>query len=205
MKSKLILFAVASSLVVACGNNEKNKPEESLANLKTETEVKDRDMKGLKIAFYHSDSVAKYFKFFKEQDALMKKKQLSFQKEVERRTNELQEFIMRNEKRAQSGQLSENEMIQIQQRAQQMEQGIMLYQQSEGSKIEQDVMKKTEILMNKIQAFGKKFSEMNQIDILLMNGKGGQFNYISDEMDVTSEFVNYLNQNQSEIEAEFKK
>ena len=54
-------------------------------------------------------------------------------------------------------------------------------QQAEGTKLEEDRIKKTEILMKKIQAYGKQFSEKNNIEILLMNGEGGQFNYISRE------------------------
>jgi outer membrane protein len=135
----------------------------------------------------------------------MKKKQISFQKEVERRTKELQDFVIRNEEKARGGLLSENEIMQIQQRAQQMEQQIMLYQQNEGGRLEEERGKKTEILMNKIKGFGKKFSEKNGIDLLFMDGELSQINYISPNMDVTTEFVNYLNENQAEIEAEFKK
>ena len=51
---------------------------------------------------------------------------------------------------------------------------------------------------------GKKYCEIHQIDILLMHGKGGQLNYISETMDVTKEFIQFLNENQKEIEKDLK-
>jgi hypothetical protein len=37
-----------------------------------------------------------------------------------------------------------------------------------------------------------------------MHGEGGQINYINQSMDVTTEFVNFLNENQAQIEKELK-
>ena len=63
-------------------------------------------------------------------------------------------------------------------------------------------MKSLETVNKKIEALGKKYCEKHQIDILLMHGEGGQINYINSRMDVTSEFVNFLNENQAQIEKE---
>jgi hypothetical protein len=78
----------------------------------------------------------------------------------------------------------------------------MQYQQTEGAKIEELAMKSLETVNKKIEALGKKYCEKHQIDILLMHGEGGQINYINSRMDVTSEFVNFLNENQAQIEKE---
>ena len=91
-----------------------------------------------------------------------------------------------------------------QQKAQQMESNIMQYQQTEGAKLEAETLKKLEDISNKIEVLGKKYCEIHQIDILLMHGKGGQLNYISETMDVTKEFIQFLNENQKEIEKDLK-
>jgi hypothetical protein len=83
-----------------------------------------------------------------------------------------------------------------------MQNQIMQYQQTEGAKIEELAMKSLETVNKKIEALGKKYCEKHQIDILLMHGEGGQINYINSRMDVTSEFVNFLNENQAQIEKE---
>jgi Skp family chaperone for outer membrane proteins len=101
--------------------------------------------------------------------------------------------------------LSENEQVQIQQNAQRMEGELMQYQQNEGARLENETMKKLEAISKKIESLGKKFCELNNIDIMLINGPGGQINYINGSMDVTKEFAAYLNQNQAEIDKDLKK
>jgi Skp family chaperone for outer membrane proteins len=197
MKYSYIVFAI--SLLVACNSSTKKNKENTVPK------VEKRDMKGLKIAYYHSDSLKKHFEYFKNEEAAVTKKQERFQKEVERRSKEYQNFIMRNNEKLRSGLLSENESAQIQQRAQQMEAELMQYQQNEGGRLEKETMSKLETISRKIEAFGKQFSEQNGIDILLIHGPGGQINFISSAMDVTKEFTAFLNAHQSEIENDTKK
>lgn len=192
-----IVALLMGVLIISCGKKEEAKEN-------TTPKVQSRDMGELKIAFYNSDSLKKYFDYYREQDSIVTKKQLSFQKEVERRSKEYQGFIMRKEEEARSGLLSQNELMQVQQKAQQMEAELMKYQQGQGAGLEEETMKKLEEISNKIEALGKKFSEENKIDMLVTHGKGGQFNYINPSMDVTKEFVAYLNQRQEEIEKELK-
>jgi Skp family chaperone for outer membrane proteins len=162
-------------------------------------------MKGLKITYYNSDSLKVYFDFLKREEAIVTKKQKVFQGEVQRRTKEYQNYIVRNNEKLQNGLLSENEQVQIQQNAQRMEGELMQYQQNEGARLENETMKKLEAISKKIESLGKKFCELNNIDIMLINGPGGQINYINGSMDVTKEFAAYLNQNQAEIDKDLKK
>ena len=162
-------------------------------------------MKGLKITYYNSDSLKVYFDFLKREEAIVTKKQKAFQGEVQRRTKEYQNYIVRNNEKLQNGLLSENEQVQIQQNAQRMEGELMQYQQNEGGRLESETMKKLEAISKKIESLGKKFCELNNIDIMLINGPGGQINYINGSMDVTKEFAAYLNQNQAEIDKDLKK
>lgn len=198
MRSEFKIAIVAAGLVLAsCGKNEA-KEENTVPN------VEPKEIGQLKIAYYDSDSLKKYFDYYREQDSIVTKKQLSFQKEVERRTKEYQDYIVRNDEKARSGLLSQNEVMQIQQRIQQMEASLMKYQQEEGSRLENETLSKLEEISKKINVLGKQFSEENKIDILLINGQGGQLNYISPDMDVTKEFVAYLNQHQQDIEKDLK-
>lgn len=191
-----VLF-VAGIVLASCGGKGSNAEN-------TVPDVQPKKMGELKIAYYDSDSLKVHFDYYREQDSVVTKKQLAFQKEVERRTKEYQDYIVRNDEKARSGLLSQNEMMQIQQRIQQMEGALMKYQQEEGARLEEETMKKLEEISNKINVLGKKFSEENKIDILLIHGKGGQMNYISPDMDVTMEFVAYLNKNQADIEKDIE-
>lgn len=193
----MLYFALATAVVSCNGNKKKEKP--------VQPKIEKRDLKGLKIAYYHSDSLKEQFTYFKEQEEIVTKKQTAFQKEVDRRTKEYQNFIVRNNEKLQSGMLSQNEQVQIQQQAQRMESNLMQYQQTQGAKLEEETMKKLEAISKKIEAFGKLFCEENKIDILLIHGQGGQINYITPSMDVTRAFTSYLNAHQAEIEADIQK
>ncbi len=199
MMRSSIVIAVLALLMGACGSGK----EESTKAEKKNVEA--RAMGDLKIAFYNQDSLKLHFDYYREQDSIVTKKQLSFQNEVERRTSELQNYLISNDEKARNGLLSQNEIMQVQQAAQQKEATLMQFQQTEGAKIEEEVYNKLEAIGNKIEHFAKKYCEENQIDILLIYAKGGQFNYINSSMDVTEDFTTYLNEQQAQLEAEISK
>lgn len=180
-------------LFTSCG--EKPAPKKD-----TTPKVAVRSLGGLKIAYYSNDSIKANFAYFVKEEGIIKKKQKAFESEVERRTKAYEAFITKKDAEARGGLLSQNEIAQVQQRAQEMQNQIMQFQQTEGAKIEELAMKSLETVNKKIEALGKKYCEKHQIDILLMHGDGGQINYINGRMDVTTEFVNFLNENQAQIE-----
>jgi Skp family chaperone for outer membrane proteins len=193
----LILFS-AMLFAFSCGNDPKKEKKD------TKPKVEVRNTKGLKIAYYSNDSIKEKFEYYKREDASVTKKQKAFQAELERRSNEYDNFVQRKDQEARNGLLSENEIMLVQQKAQQMQASIMQYQQTQGAKIETETMKKLESINKKIEALGKKYCELHGIDILLIHGEGGQLNYINPSMDVTTEFINFLNENQKEIEKDLK-
>ncbi len=199
MKSSIAIAFLALVMVVgACGGDSKEAPKEK-------KNVEARAMGDLKIAFYNQDSLKLHFEYYREQDSLVTKKQLAFQNEVQRRTTELQNYLISNDEKARSGLLSQNEIMQVQQAAQQKEATLMQFQQTEGAKIEEEVYNKLESIGNKIEHFAKKYCEENGIDILLIYAKGGQINFINESMDVTEDFTTYLNEQQAALEAEIAK
>jgi hypothetical protein len=196
MKSLIVSASILGiSLFTSCG--EKPAPKKD-----TTPKVAVRSLGGLKIAYYSNDSIKANFAYFVKEEGIIKRKQKAFESEVERRTKAYEAFITKKDAEARGGLLSQNEIAQVQQRAQEMQNQIMQYQQTEGAKIEELAMKSLETVNKKIEALGKKYCEKHQIDILLMHGAGGQINYINERMDVTTEFVNFLNENQAQIEKE---
>jgi len=198
---KVLKFAFIACLLVltACGGSKEETQESTTPKVET------KNVGDLKIAFYNQDSLKVHFDYFREQDSILTKKQLAFQNEAQRRTTELQNYIVKNDERARSGLLSQNEIAQIQQIAQQKESALMQFQQTEGAKLEEEAYNKQEAISNKIKLFGKKYAEENGIDIFMIHADGGQINYINSSMDVTKEFTNYLNEQQKSLEKDIKK
>ena len=195
---RIVFFIFCSAFLISSCNNKKEKSN-------TVPKVESRNLDGIKIVYYSNDSIKLNFLYYKEQDAIVTKKQKAFQAELQRRTNELQQYIQRNSEKQMNGLLSENEVVQIQQKAQQMEQSAMEYQQVQGAKLEEETMVKLEEISRKIEMLGKKYCELHNIDLMLIHGDGGQLNYINPSMDVTKEFIAFLNENQASIEKDIKK
>ena len=185
--------------VLACSNEPKKKDDSS-----NKPTVITRYEKSLVIAFYHQDSLKERFDYYKREDQAVTRKQKAFESELKRRSKELEDYIRRNDEKARSGLLSQNEIAQIQQKAQTMEQELMQYQQNQAAKIEEESVKKLEAITKKIETLGKMYCEKNGIDILLIQGVGGQLNFINEKMNVTSDFIRFLNENQASIEKDLK-
>ena len=196
--TSLAICASVSMFIWGCGE-EKKKEENTTPNVPTIR------TNGLKIAFYNQDSLTKQFNYYVEMDSLMKTKQLRFQGELQKRERALQNYVFTNEEKAKSGALSGFEIQSIQEEAQRRQQALMQYQESEGMKLEKETGELLSVISKKIELAGKKYSQKHGIDILMMHGAAGQFIYVSPTMDVTTEFVAYLNQNQMEVEADMGK
>jgi Skp family chaperone for outer membrane proteins len=183
------------ALLAACGGGQKEE-------VSTEPKVESRKTGELKITYYDQDSVSKYFEYFRMEDSLIKQKQITFQKEIERRTKNLQDYVVQQERKNQSGLLSQNDLMQVQQTIQKREASLMQYQQEEGSKIEREAIDKMNAINNRVKLFSKEFCETNNIDLLLIYSPMAPINYIDPSMDVTKEFTAYLNQRQNEFQGE---
>jgi outer membrane protein len=196
---KLFYASCLGFLLLSCNDAKKKDAEAD----KSPTVITRYD-KSLVIAYYHQDSLKERFDYYKKEDQVITRKQKLFEAEMKRRGKELEEYVRRNDEKARNGLLSQNEIMQIQQKAQSMEQELMQYQQAQAAKIEEESVKKLEAITKKIETLGKMYSEKNNIDILLIHGAGGQLNFINEKMNVTSDFIRFLNENQANIEKDLK-
>lgn len=194
MKIKLIFGLTLALFLSSCGGKEKAK-ENTTANVPV---IKN----SIKIAYYVQDSLKSGYAYYREMDSITKIKQMKFEGELQSKQRSLQDYVTKNDERAKSGQLSAFEIQNIQQEAQRREQALYQYQQTQGAKLEQETAEILEVLSKRVEAAGKKYCEENKIDILLIHGVGGQLNFVNPSMNVTKEFVTFLNQYQAEIETD---
>ena len=190
-----IAFIFLVSLMVSCGDsNEKQKVVEKPVNLVSQ------DSTGFIMAFYYNDSIKTGFEYYRKAEASLTAKQTSYQSQIQSKTQKYQNYVTKKQQDIQAGLLSENEMMKVQQKAGEMEQEIVQYQQREGAKLEGDMMKKLEEINKKLEAFGKMFSEKHGIDILMGYSSGQQINYIHPKMNVSGSFIDFLNSEQKKLE-----
>jgi len=127
---------------------------------------------GLKIAYYANDSIKKYFDYFKREEAVAEKNQKRFENELKKRNKVYEEYIIKKDQEARSGLLSQNEIAMVQQKAQQMQNELMQYQQTEGQRIEEQTMKSLEAINKKVELWGKNTARNTTSTSSLFKGKG---------------------------------
>ena len=193
----LVVSTLLTALLASCGGDAEIKKDEFKED--TTAKVQPRKTGELKIAFYSQDSMAIHFTTYRVADSLVQRDQLTFEREVQRRETEYVNWAQRKDGEAQKGLLTENDMARLQQEAQRRQAQLAEYQQKRGMEIQQKLAKEMDALMKKINQFSTEYCEANNIDILIKRGTGGQFGYVHSTMDVTAEFIAYMNQAQEKL------
>lgn len=188
----ILPFVLCLFIVTSCGKKEDT-------SVKKEVNVpvyKD----GIKIAYYIQDSLKTKYHYYSTLDSIVKNKQLSFQRELEKRQTSLQNYINDNDAKANKGLLSAFDIQKVQEEIQRRQQNLYQYQQNEGAKIENETNDHLEVLTNRIDDAAKQFCKEKNIDVLMMQGLGSGLTYISEDMDVTDAFTDFLNEYQRKLD-----
>jgi hypothetical protein len=192
--NKLFFLAILLIFSSCGGNDVKEKIIEKQVNLVS------KDSSGLVLAFYHNDSLKLRFEYFKNMEDQLASSQTSLQNKYQAKTVKYQNYVNKKQKDIEAGLLSQNEILQVQQKAGQMEQEIIEFQQRETAKLEVEMMQKLQDINGKVESFGKIFCEKHGIDVLFQYSTGQQINYINPNMDVTTNFIDFLNTEQKKLE-----
>lgn len=193
MKYLLItLLGIATALTVANCSDDKVKSEKA-------PDVPVKDPKGLKIAFYYTDSLQKGYDYFRVEDSLMTIKGEAFQKELLRRDQALKKKAKAFDDAYKARTATSEQLAAWEGELQRENQQLMVYQQNRGSELEKETAEALEVLMKKIDVAAEKYCKKYGINILLKHGQGGQINYADKNMDVTESFIDFLNNEQEQM------
>lgn len=161
--------------------------------------------KGLKIAFYYSDSLKNGFTYYKNEDARITKKGEAFQNEMMSKQRSLEQKAQNYEKYMREGTATGEQLQALENEIMRIREQLMNQQQTRGAQLEKETNEALTVLGKKIEVAGKKYCEKYGIDILLIHGQGGQINFINDKMDVTKSFIDFLNHEQEMMDKDLGK
>lgn len=181
------------------------KKEASKTKEETPPVVPTVDSKGLKIAFYYSDSLKEGFTYYKNEDARITKKGEAFQNELMSKQRSLEQKAQNYEKYMREGTMTGADMQSLENEIVRLREQLMNMQQSRGAQLEKETNEALSVLSKKIEVAGKKYCEKYGIDILLIHGQGGQINFINDKMNVTRSFIDFLNHEQEMMDKDLGK
>jgi len=190
----IALIGLTSAAVFTACSEEKKKDKEVEA-----PSVPTVDPQGLKIAFYESDSLNEGFTFLKTQDSLLKKKQEKFQRDLESRQRNLETKYNALVEGEQKMLYTAAELQSKKTEFERQSQSLQMFQQNEGTKLQDEAMEMQKVLQNKVSEFSKRYCEKYKIDMLIMHGEGGQFSYYNPKMDVTKSFIEFVNAEQKKL------
>jgi Skp family chaperone for outer membrane proteins len=190
------LFFLAIFLIFgSCGDND---VKEKI--IEKQVALVSKDSTGFIMSFYHTDSIQSNFNYYLKVKTELEQKESYYNSNLESKRSKMQNFLSKKEKEMAAQLLSENEIAQVKSKLQKMNEELIQFEQSEGIKLQQEMLIVTQQVNKKIEAFGKMFSEQNNIDVLLSFIPGQQINYINPNMDVSSAFVDFLNAEQKKLE-----
>ena len=161
--------------------------------------------KGLKIAFYYSDSLKEGFTYYKNEAARITKKGQAFQNERMSKQRSLEQKAQNYEKYMREGTATGEQLQTLENEIMRMREQLMNMQQSRGAQLEKETNEALTVLGKKIEVAGKKYCDKYGIDILLIHGQGGQINFINDKMNVTQSFIDFLNHEQEIMDKDLGK
>ena len=161
--------------------------------------------KGLKIAFYYSDSLKEGFTYYKNEDARITKKGEAFQNEMIAKQRVLEQKAQNYERYMREGTMTGADLQNLENEIMRMREQLMNQQQTRGAQLEKETNEALTVLSKKIEVAGKKYCEKYGIDGLLIHGQGGQINFINDKMNVTRSFIDFLNHEQEAMDKDLGK
>lgn len=193
MIRRILVLSAIGIVMTACGEKKSAEVDENL-------NVEVKSVGELTIAYYEQDSIAKHFDFYvKTQKSLEeKKKKIDAKIAIQQKAYESAAVAL------QSG-MQNNVLSQMQAEGYQMkmakaEQEVMMIQQKELGPFEEESFKANEVLMNKIDAYGKEFSKKHKLKLFLVRAKGGQIAFVDPQFDKTMEFIEYMNKKEKQID-----
>jgi outer membrane protein len=198
-------YLVASTLLIglltACGGGDEKKKEDSKQEI---TNVEVKSVGELTIGYYNLESIPTEFNFYKETQVRLEKKGAVIEQELMRWQQEGQKSQAALQKGAQSQTLTDNQAMAYQNTIRDCEMKIMEIQRNKLEPFQQESFELNQVLTNKIDAYGKEFSQKNGIKLFLSYSKGASVTYVDSTFDMTSQFIEYMNKEEAELNADIE-
>jgi outer membrane protein len=189
------MIVFLAGILVSCGEKDaKEKEKDPVVEVKSVGE--------LTIGYYEMEKIATDFKFYvdTQKDLEKKKKSLDDKLAAQQKAYESAAIALQNG--VNSNTLSPNQVEAYQIKMRKAEEETFRIQQGEGMSLEKESMNANEVLMNKIEKYAKEFAEKNKIKLFLSKAVGGQVAYVDSTFNMTDPFIQYMNDQEDEINSD---
>lgn len=204
LRTSYLFAAVSFAVMLTSCKSSTDGTDPGMDNVSISKKMANDSISGVVIAYYIQDSISQGFNFYRQIDSILKSKEKEFEVTLRAKYEGYQKFEESVRKKMEAGEITGFQLDELQREAVAKQESIANYERQRGGELQQESMEYTTVLMNKISEAGREFSEENGIDLFFFYQKGGQITYISDAMDVTQQFINYLNKREDELMGDFE-
>jgi outer membrane protein len=173
-----------------------------LSGKKSNNESSVKAPSGLKIAYINSDSVLKYYDFFKDNKTVLEAKGKKLDGDLQNRAQSLQNDITAYQRNVSN--LTIGQAKAVEEDLAKKQQNFRLYQQSVEQELINDQNKMNAALYGKITEFLKKYAQESNLEVVLKFDTSSDVLYGSAGIDISKDVIKGLN-DQYKLDQDSKK
>ena len=185
MKKVLVMIA-ALMLITSCGDSKEGNNGGSSA------EIGD-----ISFAYYNKDSIPGNFTYFIDAQSKLEDKAKVYEEKLMKLQQEGQILLDSYQRQNAAGLLSANQAKGFEQQISMKQQQIQVLQETDGMALERESNEGNEELIKKLETYGKNYAKNHGITVFLARETAGQILYMDSTMDVTMDFIKYMNEQES--------
>ncbi len=180
MKNLTFLVLLLSVAIVSC-----NKSDSASSGL-------NKQLPG-RVVFVNTDTLLNNYDYYKDVVKASDSKRFQLETDITNKARNFQNKVAFFQQKIQQGGISQEQAQTTQAQLQQEEQTIMQYRDKSAQDLAQQEAKKTEEILNSIQAFLKEFNTGDKYDMVIGYSKGGGVLYAKEDLDITKAVIEGLN------------
>ena len=146
-----------------------------------------------RIVYVNTDTLLNNYDYYKDVVKEFESKRFKLENDLAAKAKSFQNEVAFFQQKAQQGGMSQEQLQTTQMQLQQKEQNIMAYRDKSANDLGAEQGKKTDELLNNIQAYLKEYNKDNKFDMVIGYSKGGGVLYAKEDLDITKKVLEGLN------------
>ncbi|CAH0997401.1 hypothetical protein EMA8858_03533 [Emticicia aquatica] len=151
-----------------------------------------------RIVFVNTDTLLSQYDYYKDVIKSSENKRFRLETDISNKAKNFQNKVAFFQQKVQQGGLTQEQGQTAQAQLQQEEQAIMAFRDKSAQDLAKEDAKKTEDILNNIQAFLKEFNAGDKYDMVIGYSKGGGVLFAKEDLDITNAVLEGLNKKYAE-------
>jgi outer membrane protein len=151
-----------------------------------------------RIVYVNTDTLLNQYDYYKDVVKSSENKRFRLETDISNKAKNFQNKVAFFQQKVQQGGMTQEQGQTAQSQLQQEEQAIMAFRDKSAQDLSKEDAKKTEDILNNIQAYLKEFNAGDKYDMVIGYSKGGGVLYAKEDLDITTAVLKGLNKKYAE-------